>query len=134
MLNLSMTRDGLREQQNEQQHAEQQLDAYRLNLDRLDGRYSGVHVDGNGLVQGLPGHRSSGRFAVRNADGSYTTAGPALTVDTLVRLGLRSPEYLVCLPTHAATANSGTPDTHPAGLPRESKAPEAEYDHRQWEL
>ena len=109
------------------------LPAPRLPASTARGAYR-AHVDANGLLQGLPGHHSNGRFALRNQDGSYSTAGPALTVDTLVRLGLRSPEYLVCLPPHAATANSGPPGTHPAGLPRESKAPEAEYDHRQWEL
>ena len=106
------------------------LPAPRLPASTARGAYR-AHVDANGLLQGLPGHHSNGRFALRNQDGSYSTAGPALTVDTLVRLGLRSPEYLVCLPTHAATANSGTPDTHPGGLPRESKAPQVEHE---WEL
>ena len=120
MLNLAMTRGGLREQRHEQQHAEQQLDAYRLNLDRLDGRYSGVHVDDNGLVQGLPGHRSSGLFAVRKADGTYTKAGRTVTVDTLVRLGLRRPEYFVLAPS---------PGTFADGLPRnETKSPDVEYE------
>ena len=106
------------------------LPAPRLPASTARGAYR-AHVDSDGLTQGLPGHHSSGRFALRNPDGSHSTAGPALTVDALVRLGLRSPEYLVCLPTPAATGNSGTPGTHPGGLPRESKAPQVEYE---WEL
>ena len=67
------------------------LPAPRLAASTARGAY-GVRVDSDGLVQGLPGHRSSGLFAVRKADGTYTKAGRTVTVDTLVRLGLRRPE------------------------------------------
>ena len=48
MLNLAMTADGLREQQHAQQHAEEQLAAYRLDLHAIkrgDG-YTRAHHPG----------------------------------------------------------------------------------------